>query len=206
MGQTNPFVQFAGHYQSVVGEISRRLAERGGNIVEIIGQLAQPANSSVLDEVVAVLAKLAGVFQVKIGGSRASAEVLQVSGYTSYDRSIAERCVLAAGRERVVNIEVFGIEHFDHDPTDEEIEAEYAQRGLKRPTPDHAIRFGEQHKHLPVEDRPIIFYLQNPIPGADGGRSVLGLWRDGVKRGLVWSWLSPRYRWFRDYLFAGVRE
>lgn len=206
MAQANPFVQFSGHLQSVAGELTRRLGERGGNIIEIIGQLAQPSSSPVLDELVSVLAKLANIFKVKIGGQRTAAQVLEASGYTGYDRSIAERCVLTQGRERAATIEVFGIEHFDHDPTDEEIEAEYVRLGLKRPTPDHAIRFGEQLPHLPVDGHPIIFYLQEPVPDAGGRRSVLLLWRGGANRGLYWRWLAPSGRWDRLCLFAGVRE
>ncbi len=208
MAQTNPFVQFSGHLQSVAGELTRRLGERGGNIVESIGKLAQPANAWALDELTATLAKLANIFRVKIGGLRTAAQVLEASGYTGYDRSIGERCVLSQGSEKVVNIEVFDIEHFDHDPTDAEVEAEYVRRGPKRPTPDHAIHFGEQHQHLPVEGHPVIFYLEKPVefPGAGGFRYVFYLWRNGALRELDWFWLNPSDRWNRNYRFAGVRE
>ena len=206
MGQTNALVQFTGQFQAVAGELTSRLAKRGGNIVEVIGRLAQPANSSVLDEVVAVLAKLANIFTVKIGGNRTASQVLEMSGYTSYDGTIAERCVLTNGRVRSVKIKVFSIEHFDHDPMDAEIEAEYARHGLKRPTPDHAIHFGEQFKNLPIGGHQIVFYLEKPVPGAGRDRIVLRLLRCGAKRELRWLWLSPSNRLDSLYLFAGVRE
>lgn len=154
----------------------------------------------------AFLAVVANIFTVKIGGPRAIAEVVAGSGYTHYDRSILERCRLAVGPEWSATIEIFSIEHFDHDPTDEEIEAEYVRRGLKRPDVDHAIHFGDQVRNLPVEGHPVIFYLKNPISYADGSRGVLGLWRRGAHRRLYWYWLDPVCRWNRSYLFAGVRE
>jgi hypothetical protein len=41
---------------------------------------------------------------------------------------------------------------------------------------------------------------------AGGFRYVLFLWRGGSRRELGWRWLSPRGRWGRGCLFAGVRE
>lgn len=206
MADKNSFVQFAGQFQSVAGEITRRRAERGGNIIDSIAQLAQPANVWALDEIDAVLAKLANVFRVKIGGRRTIADVVAASGYTSYDRSILERCVFVQGWERWTTVEIFSIEHFDHEPSDAEIEDEYVRRGLKRPEVDHAVHFGDQYRDLPVEGHPVIFYLKDPVPGADGRRYVLYLWRFGANRKLGWYWLCPGHRWYRDCLFAGVRE
>lgn len=207
MAEKNPFVQFPGHLQFVAGELTRRLGARG-NIVEAIGKLAQPVNAWALDELTAVIVKLLNIFCVKIGGRRSIAEVIEASGYTSFDSSILERCVLTHGHEHPVVIEMFGIDHFDHNPTDAEIEAEYVRCGLKRPTPDHAIRFGEQYQHLPVEGQSVIFYLEEPVefPGARGYRRVLILWRYGTGRELGWGWLGPGRRWDRRCLFAGVRE
>jgi len=207
MGQQNPFVQFPGHLQFVAGDLTRRSAARGHNIIDAIAKLAQPANAWALDEIDAVLAKLANTFYVKIGGSRTAAEVIAASGYVYCDPAIPEQCVLQQGRERLVKIEVFDVEHFDHDLTDAEVEAEYIRRGLKRPEVDHAVHFGDQVRGLPVEGHPVIFYLKNPVPDADGSPSVLGLWCNGALRGLRWHWLHPRGgRWLRRYLFAGVRE
>lgn len=202
----NELMQFAERFEAVAAELSRRLTARGVGIVQTLSQAALPANSWALDEIAAVLVRLANVFQVKIGGRRTLKEVVEASGYTSYDSSILERCALVGGRERNTIIEIFSIEHFDHDPTDAEIEAEYMQRGLGRPEADHAVHFGEQHQQLPVEGRHIIFYLKNPIPDADGSRRVLRLWRDGAWRGLLWRWLRPRFQWRRSGVFAGVRE
>lgn len=206
MPRRDDAVQFAGHFQSVVGELSGRLKKKGGDIVRVVSELAQPENAWALDEISAVCAKLFNIFHVKIGGRRSIVQVLDESGYTNYDRSIAERCVLQKGRERQAVIEVFGIENYDHDPSDAEIEAEYIKQGLKRPDVDRAVHFGDQYRDLPEDGHPIIFYLQNPVPGACGGPLVLSLWRLGADRELRWIWLVPGHRWSRGCRFAGVRE
>jgi len=206
MAKSNEAVKFAGQFQAVIGEISGRLEKRGGNVVDVVSRLALPGNAWALDEIDAVFAKLLNIFRVKMGGKRGIAAVVEASGYTGYDPSIIERCELQKGYERWATVEIFDMKHFDHDPSDAEVEAEYVRRGLKRPDVDHAVHFGEQFQHLPVEGRPIIFYLQNPVLGAGGFRCVLGLWRYGADRKLGWHWLNSGLRWDRDYRFAGVRE
>ncbi len=206
MAKNNELVQFAGHFQSLATELSVRAAKRGGNIVREVSMLVQPANARALDEIDVILGKISNTFRVKIGGRRDIAEVVEGSGYTGYDGSIVERCAIQKGRERWAVVEIFDMEHLDHDPSDAEVEAEYVRLGLGRPDVDHAVHFGEQFQHLPVEGHPIVFYLQKPVPGAGGCRCVLGLLRAGVGRGLHWDWLIPSNRCSRDYRFAGVRE
>lgn len=176
------------------------------SLAETISQAALPGNAWALDEISAVLARIANVFQVKIGGRRTIKEVVESSGYTYYDHTILDGCKLVGGRERAVTIEIFSIEHFDHDPTDDEIEAEYVRCGLERPDADHGVHTGEQRPDLPQDGHPIIFYLKNPVSGAAGRRSVLALWRHGAGRGLRWDRLVPRLRWPRCCRFAGVRK
>lgn len=205
MAKSNAAVQFAGHFQAVVGELAGRLEKKGGSIVEVVSRLAQPKNEQVLDQIVETLVGLINIFRVKIGGRKNIAKVVKASA-CACDNSIVERCVLQTGCERLVTIETFTVEHFDNpEPSDTEIEAEHIKRGLKRPDVDHVIHFVEQYKHLPVEGRPIIFYLQNPVPDA-GNRGVLFLWRSGAIRNLGWLWIDPGPRLTRPCSFAGVRE
>ncbi len=206
MTKENQFVKFPGHLQYIAGELTSRSAKRGGNIVESIAKLAQPTNAWALDEIDDVFAKVAGIFRVKIGGRRTILEVINSSGYTNYDRSILELCTLSGGQESMATTEVFDIEHFDHDPTDAEIEAEHVRRGLNRPEVDHAVHFGDQIRHLPVDGHPVVFYLKNPVLGAGGNQRVLDLWRHGALRRFHWLWLFPGTRWHRASRFVGVRE
>lgn len=206
MAKSNEAIRFAGHFQAVIGEISGRLEKHGGSVVDVVSKLAQPGNAWALDEIDSVLAKLLNIFRVKIGGKQSIFEVVEGSGYTGYDCSIIERCVIQNGRERWAVVKIFDMEHLDHNPSDAEVEAEYVRLGLKRPDVDHAVHFGEQFQHLPVEGHPIVFYLQNPVPDADGSCDVLGLWRGGAIRRLRWFWLGPSGCWDRFYRFAGVRE
>lgn len=206
---TDEFVQFAGHFQSLASEISGRLKKRGHSIVEAVSYAVQPGNEGSLDDLAETFANLLerakNAHQIIIGGNRTIVEVVAGSGYTDFDRSILERCTLAPGLKRKVTIEIFSIEHFDHDPTDAEVEAEYVRLGLGRPTPDHAIHFGDQKRDLPEDGHPIIFYLRVPVSDASGYRLVLKFWRNGARRRLDWRWLPGR-RWHRHYRFAGVRE
>lgn len=91
---------------------------------------------------------------------------------------------------------------FDRDPTSEEVLAEFARRGLERPTYEDALYFGIQH---PEEQRrrPIGF-LHEPVRNPLGDRIVLvlGGLADGRHLHLYWFGL----RWHRDYAFAGVRK
>lgn len=206
MVKNNPFTQFGGHLETLGVELHKELEPWGLTVVDAVASLVQPGNAWAISEIGTILKKLANVFRVKIGGRRTIQEVVEGSGYNHFDYSILDRCALSGGRERWVTIEVFGIEHFDHDPTDVEIEAEYVRRSLRRPDVDHVVHFGDQVRVLPVEGHPVVFYLKNPVPGADGGPGVLRLWRHGAGRKLHWSWPAPGYRWDRRYRFAGVRE
>ena len=200
-------------YPGALGNAVKKLVELPANMIGAIYDLLEKLGGKDGDMWLTALCRFlrkesvwGNIFLVKMGGKRGIAAVVEASGYTGYDPSIIERCELQKGYERWATVEIFDMKHFDHDPSDAEVEAEYVRRGLKRPDVDHAVHFGEQYQNLPVERHPIIFYLRNPVLGAGGFRSVLGLWRDGAVRGLDWGWLGSGDRWDRDYRFAGVRE
>lgn len=207
---TDELVQFAGHFQSLASEISGRLKKRGCNVVEAVSRAVQPGNEKALDDIVNVFADLLEqaktTHQIIIGGNRTIAEIVAGSDYAYYDPSILQRCTLSPGPKRKAKIEIFSIEHFDHDPTDAEVEAEYVRLGLKRPTADHAIHFGDQKRDLPEDGHSIIFHLKNPISVASGRRVVLGFCQFGAGREFYWSWLYQGLCWHRHCRFAGVRE
>jgi len=90
---------------------------------------------------------------------------------------------------------------FDRDVTSDEVFAEFARRGLKRPTYEDALVFGitypeEQRKHP-------VFFLHEPV-GVDGHRDVLVLSEGAGGRGLFLFWFGSR--WGRSDVFAGLRK
>lgn len=90
---------------------------------------------------------------------------------------------------------------FDHDPSSEEVLAEFRSRGLKRPSYEDALVFGivypeEQRKH------PVVF-LHEPVV-AVGSRFVLVLREDAGYRYLLLHWFG--HGWLRPYVFAGLRK
>lgn len=93
---------------------------------------------------------------------------------------------------------------FDHDLTSEEVLAEFAHRGLERPTAEDALYFGIEH---PEEQRkhPVVF-LHEPVLGPLGHLhvNVLVLHEHAGKRRLGLHWFASR--WPRRYAFAGVRK
>ena len=90
---------------------------------------------------------------------------------------------------------------FDHDMTSDEVLAEFARRGLERPTYEDALTFGVEH---PEEQRkhPVVF-LHEPVR-VGGDRRVVVLDGHDRKRDLILGWFD--HRWYRDYFFAGVRK
>ena len=91
---------------------------------------------------------------------------------------------------------------FDHDPGSEEVPAEFARRGLERPTYEDAFTFGIEH---PEEQRrrPVAFLDEPVLVG--GGRRVLVLsGSDRARRIDRRYWFAGG--WNRSCGFAAVRK
>ncbi len=142
------------------------------------------------------------VFTFVIGDKRSAKELLAAGKYDwvgDYARQFVEgkKFRLADKPEEVDMVLV----EFNHDPTSDEVLAEFARQGLERPTEEDALRFGEKY---PDEQKkyPIVF-LHEPWRGSHGGLDVLVLrWGDRGRK-LYCSWFGRRWR--RDYRFAARR-
>ncbi len=129
------------------------------------------------------------VFTFATGDKRSAKELLAAGKYDwvgDYARQFVEgkKFRLADKPEEIDMVLV----EFDHDPTSDEVLAEFKQQGLERPTEEDALRFGEKY---PDEQKkyPIVF-LHEPWQDPDGDRLVLVLsWCDRGRR-LRFSWFG----------------
>jgi len=142
------------------------------------------------------------VFTFAAGDKRSAKELLAAGKYDwigDYARQFVEgKKFRLAGKPEEVDMVLV---EFDHDPTSDEVLAEFARQGLERPTGEDALRFGEKY---PDEQKkyPIVF-LHEPWQDPDGSRSVLVLSWDDRGRELGCSWFDGR--WVRDCRFAARR-
>lgn len=144
----------------------------------------------------------AAVFTFAVGDKRSAKELLAAGSYDwvgDYARQFVEgKKFRLAGKAEEVDMVLV---EFDHDPTSEEVIAEFARQGLERPTEEDALRFGEKY---PDEQKkyPIVF-LHEPWQDPDGDLSVLVLSFGGRERWLDYGWFDGR--WDRDCRFAARR-
>ncbi len=144
----------------------------------------------------------AAVFTFAVGDKRSAKELLAAGNYDlvgDYARQFVEgkKFRLANKPEDVDMVLV----EFDHDPTSDEVIAEFTRQGLERPTEEDALRFGEKY---PDEQKkyPIVF-LHEPWQDPSGDRGVLVLGWGGRGRELRCYWFG--LGWDRDYRFAARR-
>ena len=164
------------------------------------------------------MSKIIGSFSIKLGRIQAAKEVFEDRD-PNLCSDIPTTVLQGPDREEV--LELFSIDDLDHDPSHEEIEAEYASLGLERSRKENAIRFANQYREQPSREirQEITFYLQTKDFQSSqfGICPAVTLWRDdtGNGRRLDKSGhndCGPRhngknYRWNRKgVLFAGVRK
>ncbi len=144
----------------------------------------------------------AAIFTFATGDKRSAKELLDAGKYDGvgdYARQFVEgkKFRLANKPDEVDMVLV----EFDHDPTSEEVLAEFKRQGLGRSTEEDALRFGEK---FPDEQKkyPIVF-LHEPWQDPNGNLCVLVLGWDDRKRGLDYGWFDGG--WGRDCRFAGRR-
>ena len=143
------------------------------------------------------------VFTFAAGDKRSAKELLAAGKYDwvgDYARQFVEgkKFRLADKPEEVDMVLV----EFGHDPTSDEVLAEFARQGLERPTEEDALRFGE--KYPDEQKKYSIVFLHEPWQDPRGYRFVLVLRWDGRERELSHGWFGSR--WYRDYRFAARRS
>lgn len=155
----------------------------------------------VLREALTPDGKTAGkIFSITCKGAYKTSELVAQAKYDWWNDWVTdERFPLQTHEPVSRKIEIVS---FDHDPTSEEVLAEFSRRGLERPTYEDALYFGiaypdEQRK------RPIAF-LHEPVRDPDGYLCVLVLDEGVGGRHFDLLWFDRR--WPRHYLFAGVRK
>lgn len=199
MAKTSEAVQFAGRFQAVVGEISRRLEKKGANLVEVIGRLAQPQNEGALEKIAEILMNLLQIFFLTVVG-KTTEEVVVLGAYNYVNPNIASQNFPLRpqfmGPREIVLLE------FDHDVISEEAIAEAARQGLERPVYEDALRFGAEHPEVQRE-RPVAF-LHEPWRDPYGDLVVLCLWSDAGDRRFGLGWFDDG--WLRVFRFAFVRK
>jgi len=144
---------------------------------------------------------MAQVFSLTLEGVHATSELVRLGCYDQVDdgRITNERFPL--WRHDPIEREIELVE-FDHEPTLNEVLAEFEHRGLERPTPEDAFYFGVQHPEE-QEKHPIVF-LHEPVRSVGWTCYFLTLSKSGVGRCLILYWLFDK--WSRRYVFAGVRR
>jgi hypothetical protein len=139
------------------------------------------------------------VFPITTTGGKASALIAAGKYDWVNDWITDERFPIAphAPETRVIELVAY-----DCAMTSGEVLADFAQRGLARPTYEDALQFGIEH---PEEQRkrPIVF-LHELVRSPDGSPSVLILRGDASERVLDLVWFEGD--WYSHCLFAGVRR
>ena len=185
-----------GLYESITGqlfEIGRQLRQPSG----------YPFNPEKLQEYLqnAIEGRF-GVssFLLTLDGSYSASKLIKKGKYDWFNDDITDERFPIQKREPIEHkIELV---EFDHDPSSEEVLAEFKERGLERPIYEDAFYYGikypeEQRKH------PVVF-LHEPVLNPDGRRNVLVLGGDDGERRL--RLICFGYEWSRRCAFAGVRK
>ena len=138
------------------------------------------------------------VFSITCGGERTSALVKR-GKYDWTDGAIGDELFPIAPHEPEEREIV--LVKFQHDPTSEEVLAEFERRGLERPTTEDALVFGVTY---PDEQRKrLVVFLHEPVR-VRGHRFVLVLHGLAGGRYLCLGWFDDGWR--RSYGFAAVRK
>lgn len=200
-------VSAAGWIGGFMDKLVSALRERGVTDEQIHSLVTEGGEASV-DKIADALAEMLvrcastvyGVFQLTLEGNATASELVKRGQYNWHNDWITDERFPIRSHDPMNRI--VELVEFDHDPESEEVLAEFARRGLERPTYEDALYFGVQ---CPEEQRkrPIVF-LHEPVLDPDGDRRVLVLGGGSDRRGLRLVWFGGR--WDRRYVFAGVRK
>ncbi len=138
-------------------------------------------------------------FPVRVGGSRTMDEIVRAGGYDGVHSFIdQENFPLVPRPQAEVAVELVGLGRI---ATSAEGVAELHRRGLRRPTPEEAVCFGEQHPDA-QRHRPIV-WPHEPFAHPDGSRRLLVHFGGTGYRSLD---LYVDSAWGAYCVFAGVSE
>ena len=138
-------------------------------------------------------------FPVKIGGSRTMDEIVRAGRYDGVHSFInQENFPLGPRPQAEVAVELVELGRI---ATSGEAAEEFVRRGLRRPMPEEAVCFGEQHPDA-QRHRPIV-WPHEPFAHADGSRRLLVHFGGTGYRSLD---LYVDSAWGAYCVFAGVRE
>ena len=194
----------------IVSELVRLPSEVLGVVYDFVVKLKDPEwveaakkflrKEEVWPAIQRCASKVYGTFQLMLEGKATATELVQRGQYNWHNDWITdERFPLQPHEPMSRTIELI---KFDHNPTAEEVLAEFVRHGLERPTTEDAFYFGIQHSEE-QRKRPIVF-LHEPVLVPDGSSRVLVLGgRAGVRELFL---LLFEGRWGRSCVFAGVRK
>ncbi len=140
------------------------------------------------------------VFSITTTGEEKTSALVKRGKYDWTDGAIGDELFPIAPHEPEER-EIVLISFDEHDPTSEDVLAEFEKRGLERPTTEDALVFGVTY---PDEQKkaPIVFFHE-PVR-VRGGRRVLVLRGYARLRCLYLFWFGAR--WLRRCDFAAVRK
>ncbi len=142
------------------------------------------------------------VFIVKMGGATNTDEITKALGFP-FDNLITQENFPLKPSENPTEDEIEIVDP-GRDFSEEEGPQILKEKGLLRPTYEHAIRFAEQHgKATTSEKKPFMIFLHEAWQNPDRDRSIVCLDRDAECRRLTLHYSGRRFRDY--YVLAGVR-
>ena len=179
-------------------EICRQLDQDGGSPLD--PELVANELQKIIESKSIVDGKIVGTFTITCEGSHTASELKELGKYNwSNDWITNEHFPLTKHEPEKRTIEFV---KFDHDPSSKEVLAEFACRGLDRPTYEDAFYFGVQY---PDEQRKrSIIFLHEPVMRPYSNPLVVELGSDVSDRDLGLYYFEGD--WGRSFVFAGVRN
>lgn len=142
------------------------------------------------------------IFIIICDGSHKTSELVVLGKYDLPDDRITDELFPITERAEHTTRAV-GLIEFDYSPTSEDVLAEFARRGLERPTYDDALYFGIQYPKA-QRNRAIIF-LHEPVELDSNRHVVLALNNNRFgKRSIHLNWFDNQ--WDRLCIFAAIRK
>ena len=137
-------------------------------------------------------------YDLRVGGSHTMDEAMQAGAYDGVHSYVnSENFPIEARPETTVTVELVDL---DRIAWSRDAVASFEGAGLRRPTPEEAVCFGQQHPDA-QRHRPIV-WPHEPFAHADGPRVLVHFGGSGY-RSLD---LFPDSAWGAYCLFAGVRD
>ncbi|MDP4020863.1 MAG: hypothetical protein Q8P58_02375 [Candidatus Adlerbacteria bacterium] len=148
-------------------------------------------------------------FILTLGDGRTKEQLLAAGHYdvvgVGASAFISSNQFRIAQESEEVDIELVELAGLGRDPKEKEVLKELKRRGLKEPTEEDALRFGEIYPHVQREFSIVFLHAKNFWRGTGISPSVLIL--DTVEKGrrLTWRAIGESERWYgaERYCLAG---